>query len=230
MDQHQPKVYSVNVKRKDGLQRETLKIDPSTLTIMTENGDIIQSYPLNHIKRWSVGHATITFDFGDYADEYYMVHTKETDEIGSLLKQYIHFVHEEKCQTISARQIEIIDIPSAIQKICIQLLMDESRKRPDKMETSLTISVWRQQRISSQEEFLKSIDLFSDTIQRTELLSDYVHQLKLMTIHALNLSKALLVLSVNDPNYDPNFSVETFETFENVLHKLERLCPPHIPL
>jgi len=57
-----------------------------------ESKEVIQEYPLIHLKQWAAARDTFTFDFGDHQDAYYTVQTPEAVQISQLIAGYIDII------------------------------------------------------------------------------------------------------------------------------------------
>ena len=76
---------------KDGI----LRLDERTKEIM-------QTWPLESVKRWAATQNIFTIDFGDYSQGFYSVQTTEGDKISSMVASYIDLMKKLK-----AREAEI---------------------------------------------------------------------------------------------------------------------------
>eukprot|EP00003_Mantamonas_plastica_P030488 TRINITY_DN759_c0_g1_i5.p1 TRINITY_DN759_c0_g1~~TRINITY_DN759_c0_g1_i5.p1 ORF type:complete len:1776 (+),score=713.18 TRINITY_DN759_c0_g1_i5:304-5631(+) len=73
-----------------GITRDSLlRLDPSTR-------EVLDSYPLTTLKRWAAAPSKFTMDFGEYREDYYVVHTSEGDEISALIAGYIDIILQRR--------------------------------------------------------------------------------------------------------------------------------------
>ncbi|XP_071788038.1 talin-1-like isoform X4 [Asterias amurensis] len=64
----------------------------SVLRVDEKTKEIIKSWLLTTVRRWAASPNSFTLDFGDYAESYYSVQTKEGEAIGALIAGYIDII------------------------------------------------------------------------------------------------------------------------------------------
>jgi talin len=64
----------------------------SILKMDAETNEVLQTYPLTHLRRWAASGKTFTLDFGDYEDDYFIVETDEGENISQLIAGYIDII------------------------------------------------------------------------------------------------------------------------------------------
>ena len=70
---------------KDGV----LRLDERTKEIM-------QTWPLEQVKRWAATQNIFTIDFGDYSQGFYSVQTPDGDKISEMVSGYIDLMNKAK--------------------------------------------------------------------------------------------------------------------------------------
>jgi hypothetical protein len=89
--------YTVKEKRGTGAGKKKIKTLPVLLGINKDtivrfdpdSRETLQTWPLNHLRRWNATPTSFTFDFGDYETEYYVVQTMEGEAMSQLIGGYI---------------------------------------------------------------------------------------------------------------------------------------------
>lgn len=81
-----------------GITREKImRVEPDDRTVLKE-------FPLKHLKRWAAKVNTFTFDFGDHADEYYIVQTTQGDAMSQLLAGYIDIILKARREAVRQQE------------------------------------------------------------------------------------------------------------------------------
>ena len=84
-------------KRKNKLVSRLLGISKdSVLTVDYESKEVLQRWPLDHVRRWAPTANGFTLDLGEYADEYYSVLTDESVKMAELLAGYIDLLLKKR--------------------------------------------------------------------------------------------------------------------------------------
>ena len=81
--------------------------------------EIMQTWPLESVKRWAATQNIFTIDFGDYSQGFYSVQTTEGDKISSMVASYIDLMKKLKAQEAEIEQgseQDIIDNDDATKK------------------------------------------------------------------------------------------------------------------
>ena len=58
----------------------------------TMTKEVLQSFPLTHLRRWAASGNSFTFDFGDYHEAYYTVQTPDGEQISQVISGYIDII------------------------------------------------------------------------------------------------------------------------------------------
>lgn len=84
---------SQTVERLLGITKDTV------LRVDKDSKEIMQSWPMNTLRRWAAAPNSITLDFGDYSNSYYTVQTTEGEQISRLLAGYIDLIIKKRSDT-----------------------------------------------------------------------------------------------------------------------------------
>lgn len=68
----------------------------SVLTVDYVTKEVLQRWPLDHLRRWAPTPNGFTLDLGEYADEWYSVLTDESAKIAELLAGYIDLLLKKR--------------------------------------------------------------------------------------------------------------------------------------
>lgn len=68
----------------------------SVLRLDEQTKNILETWPLNTVKRWAASTNSFTLDFGDYKQSYYSVQTSEGEQISQLIAGYIDIILKRK--------------------------------------------------------------------------------------------------------------------------------------
>ena len=68
----------------------------SVLRLDEQTKNILETWPLNTVKRWAASPNSFTLDFGDYKKNYFSVQTSEGEQISQLIAGYIDIILKRK--------------------------------------------------------------------------------------------------------------------------------------
>lgn len=68
----------------------------SVLRLDEQSKNILETWPLNTVKRWAASPNSFTLDFGDYKQSYFSVQTSEGEQISQLIAGYIDIILKRK--------------------------------------------------------------------------------------------------------------------------------------
>jgi len=68
----------------------------SVLRLDEQTKNILETWPLNTVKRWAASPNSFTLDFGDYKQSYFSVQTTEGEQISQLIAGYIDIILKRK--------------------------------------------------------------------------------------------------------------------------------------
>jgi len=92
--------FLVKEKRGTGVGNKRIKTLPVLIGINKDNitrndpdsREVLQTWPLTHLRRWNATQNTFTFDFGEYETDYFVVSTLEGESISQLIGGYIELL------------------------------------------------------------------------------------------------------------------------------------------
>ena len=113
-------IFQEQVKGKNKLEPRLLGVTKDGVLRLDERTkEIMQTWPLESVKRWVATQNIFTIDFGDYSQGFYSVQTTEGDKISSMVASYIDLMKKLKAQEAEIEQgseQEIIDNDDATKK------------------------------------------------------------------------------------------------------------------
>ena len=124
------------VDRLLGITREKI------IRLDAQTKEVLNSYPLAHLRRWAASTNSFTFDFGDYEDSYYSVQTSEGEAMSQVISGYIDIILKKKKQA-GRYVVDDDDEQTVVEEDISSMKAQAISKTPGAMQYSSAVNLSR---------------------------------------------------------------------------------------